>query len=115
MTSLAVQWLRLHLPIHVVNWKIPGWGATISHALGPKNQNIKQNIVTNSIKTFKNGQHQKNLKKRGQQEMLIRNEIHGTSLVVPRLRICLGMQRTWVQSLVQEDPICCGVAKPKHH
>ena len=86
MTSLAVQWLRLHLPIHVVNWKIPGWGATISHALGPKNQNIKQNIVTNSIKTFKNGQHQKNLKKRGQQEMLIRNEIHGTSLVVPRLR-----------------------------
>ena len=47
--------------------------------------------------------------------MLIRNEIHGTSLVVPRLRICLGMQRTWVQSLVQEDPTCCGVAKPKHH
>ena len=47
--------------------------------------------------------------------MLIRNEIYGASLVVQRPRIHPGMQRTQVQSLVQEDPTCCGVAKPKHH
>ena len=41
---------------------IPGQGAKIPHALGPKNQNIKKNknktrsnIVTKSIKTFKKG------------------------------------------------------------
>ena len=32
---------------------IPGRGAKIPHASWPKNQNIKQNIVTNSIKTLK--------------------------------------------------------------
>ena len=34
-----------------------------------------------------------------------------TSLVVPRLRICLPMQGTQVQSLVQEDAICHGAAQ----
>ena len=29
-----------------------------------------------------------------------------TSLVVQWLRVCLLMQGTWVQSLVQEDPTC---------
>ena len=32
---------------------ISGQEAKIPHALWPKNQNIKQNIVTNSIKTLK--------------------------------------------------------------
>ena len=41
---------------------IPGWGAKIPHASRLENQNIKQsNIVTNSIKTLKNGPHQENL------------------------------------------------------
>ena len=42
---------------------IPGWGAKIPHASQPKNQSInnRSNIVTNSIKDFKNGPHEKNL------------------------------------------------------
>ena len=38
-----------------------------------------------------------------------------TSLVVQWLRICLPMQRTWVQSLVQEASTHCGVTKAMHH
>ena len=38
-----------------------------------------------------------------------------TSLVVQWLRICLTMQGTWVQALVQEDPTCHGATKPMHH
>ena len=34
------------------------------------------------------------------------------SLVVQWLRICLAMQGTLVQSLVQEDPICHGASSP---
>ena len=37
------------------------------------------------------------------------------SLVTPWIRICLPMQGTQVQSLVQEDSICCGANKPMHH
>ena len=39
----------------------------------------------------------------------------GTSLVVQWLRIRLPMQRTWVRSLVREDPTCCGATKPVRH
>ena len=39
----------------------------------------------------------------------------GTSLVVQRLRICLPLQGTWVQSLVQEDSTCCGATKSVRH
>ena len=38
-----------------------------------------------------------------------------TSLLVQRLRICLPMQGTWVRSLIQEDPLCHGAAKPMRH
>ena len=41
---------------------MPGWEAKIPHVSGPKNQNIQQKqycILTNSIKTFKSGPHQK--------------------------------------------------------
>ena len=39
---------------------IPGRGAKIPHALGPKNQNIKQKQYCNKFnKDFKNGPHQK--------------------------------------------------------
>ena len=37
---------------------------------------------------------------------------HRTFLVVQRLRICLPMQRTEVQSLVCEDPTCHRTTKP---
>ena len=42
-------------------------------------------------------------------------ELLGTSLVAQWLRIRLPMQGTWVQSLVQEDPTCCGATKPVRH
>ena len=40
---------------------IPGWGATIPHASQPKKTKTqnRSNVVTNSIKTLKNGPHQK--------------------------------------------------------
>ena len=38
-----------------------------------------------------------------------------TSLVVQWLRICLPIQGTWVQSLVQEDSTCCRTTKSIHH
>ena len=38
----------------------------------------------------------------------------GTSLVVQWLRICLAMQATWVLSLVWENSIWLGTAKPMH-
>ena len=37
------------------------------------------------------------------------------SLVAQWLRICLPMQGTQVQALVQEDPTCSGATKPVHH
>ena len=38
-----------------------------------------------------------------------------TSLVVQRLGICLPVQGTWVQSLVQEDFTCHRATKPRFH
>ena len=35
--------------------------------------------------------------------------------MVQWLTICLPMQGTWVQSLVQEDPPCCGAIMPVCH
>ena len=44
---------------------IPGQGAKIPHVLQPKNQNIKHKQYCNEFsKDFKNGPHQKNLKKK---------------------------------------------------
>ena len=42
------------------------------------------------------------------------NRLFRTPLVVPRLRICLPMQETRVQSLVRENPTWCGAAEPVH-
>ena len=77
---------------------IPGRGAEISHALWPKNQNIKQKQYCNNKfnKDFKNGP-------------------HGASLVAQWLRICLLMQGTRVRALVWEDPTCHGAAGPVSH
>ena len=35
--------------------------------------------------------------------------------MVQWLEIHLPMQKTWVQSLVWEDPTCCRTTKPTHH
>ena len=44
---------------------IPGQGAKIPHASGPKDQNIKQKQYCNKFnKDFKNGPHQKNIKRK---------------------------------------------------
>ena len=45
----------------------------------------------------------------------LRNVDIGASLVVQWLRICLPVQGTRVQALVQEDPTCCGTTKPLCH
>ena len=37
------------------------------------------------------------------------------SLVAQWWRIHLPMQDTWVQSLIWEDPSCCGATNPEHH
>ena len=43
----------------------PGWGAKIPHALGPKNQTIKQEQCCNKVnKDFKNCPYQKHVKKK---------------------------------------------------
>ena len=45
---------------------IPGWGAKISHASWPKNQNIKQKQHCNKLsKDFQNGPHPKKKKIQG--------------------------------------------------
>ena len=44
-----------------------------------------------------------------------KNENYQTSLVAPWVRICLSMEGTQVQSLVQEDSTCLGVTKPVSH
>ena len=50
-TSLAVQWLRLCLPVQRAGGLILGWGAKISHA---QNQNIKKKQYCNTFnKDFK--------------------------------------------------------------
>ena len=54
----STKWLRLHLGVQGVQGLILGWGGKIAYASWPKNQDIKKskgNIVTNSIKTLKNG------------------------------------------------------------
>ena len=43
------------------------------------------------------------------------NWLTRTSLVVQWLRVCLPMQGTQVQSLVQEDPAYCRATKPVYH
>ena len=59
-----VQWLRFCLPMQVVNW-IPGQGTKIQHALGPKNQNVKQKQYCNKFnKDFKKGSISKTLLKK---------------------------------------------------
>ena len=47
--------------------------------------------------------------------MKIKTTMREASLVVQWWRICLPMQETWVQSLIQEDPTCCGAMKPMRH
>ena len=82
-TSLAVQWLRLHLPGQGVWGGIPGRGARIPHTLWPKSQNIKHththknrsNIVTNPIKNSKKK------KKKGHSITVIQMKIYSQSQV----------------------------------
>ena len=48
-------------------------------------------------------------------EVQIRNPGRETSLVAQSLRIQLPMQGTRVQTMVREDPTCCGATKPVRH
>ena len=45
---------------------------------------------------------------------LLENSKVGTALVARRLRIQLPVQRTYIQSLVQEGPTRCRATKPMH-
>ena len=49
------------------------------------------------------------------ENITIKNEITGASLVAQWLRICLPMQGTRVRALVWEDPTCCGATRPVSH
>ena len=44
-----------------------------------------------------------------------KKQYYGASLVVQWLVISLAMQGTWVQSLVQEDPVCHRAINPVCH
>ena len=61
---MAVQWLRLYLPVQEL--QIRSLVRELrSHMVVAKNPNInRSNIVTNSIKTLKMVPHQKSLKKK---------------------------------------------------
>ena len=62
-TSLAVQWLRLCLPMWGEAGLIPGQGTKTRHALGAKHQNIRQKQYCNKFnKDFKNHPHPKKKK-----------------------------------------------------
>ena len=54
------------------------------------------------------------LSHRGSPKIYVSLEIK-TELWAQWLRICLAMQGTWVQSLVQEDPTCLGASKPARY
>ena len=50
------------------------------------------------------------------QNLNVKNLMTGTFLVAQWLRICLPMQGTWVESLVQELRYhMLGASKPMHH
>ena len=51
--SLAVQWLRFHLPMQDVLGSIPGWGLRLPHVSWPKKQKHRGYILTNSMKSLK--------------------------------------------------------------
>ena len=56
---------------------IPGWGAKIPHASWPENQNVEQKQYCNKFnKDFKNGPHQKNLKKTPKPQLLKKKKSH---------------------------------------
>ena len=60
-----VPWLRLCLPNAEGAGSIPGWETEIPRASRPENQNIRKKQYCNKFnKDFKNGSHQKNLKKK---------------------------------------------------
>ena len=44
-------------------------------------------------------------------KMQFKTTVRGSSLVVQWLRICLPLQGTQVQYLIQEDSTCCGAIK----
>ena len=65
-TSLVVQWLRFHLPMQGVQGQSLVGELKIPHALGSKDQNIKQKQYCNRfIKTFKLAHLQKKKKGKG--------------------------------------------------
>ena len=51
--SLAVQWLRFHLPMAGLAGSIPGQGAKLSHASKSKKPKHEPEIATKSVKIFK--------------------------------------------------------------
>ena len=81
---------------------VPGRGAKIPHASGPKNQNIKQKQYCNKFnKDFKNGPHQKNLFK----EMLFKKELRDSVL---HLDILLAFSRPhWNVNFTRAGILVC--------
>ena len=105
-TALAVQLLRLHLPVQGGGGSIPGWGFQIPNALRSKNQNTEQKQYCNKLnKDFKNGPHQKQTKKSSRQNKQRRAECKTHSVVRTRNTSCLqgtGKSRMTSNTKTQE-------------
>ena len=71
-TCLAIQWLRLCLPMQGFGGSTPGQGTKIPYASQPKKQNIKQKQYCNKFKKdFKNGPHFKKKRQGVQSQVLL--------------------------------------------
>ena len=115
---------------------IPGLGAKIPHASGPKNQN-RSNIVTNAIKTLKNGPLQKTkifkIKKlrhitiffmpekdkaffhffrEGESEPPIRSSNNKQPKIVRNRKCCLRLKSVLYITGSQAEPGCCRFLLP---
>ena len=47
-------------------------------------------------------------------DLLIKTRL-GASLVAEQSRVCPPVQKTWIRSLIWEDPTCLGATKPVGH
>ena len=104
------QWLRLCAANAEGTGSIPGQGTQFLnatwHSLKNKLKKKESSKLLELINEFSRVAGYK---------INIQKLIVGTYLVVQWLKIYLPMQGTQVRAVVQEDPTCCGAAKPVLH
>ena len=88
LTSLPIQWLRLHLPMQGVRVRSLVWEVRSYVLCSPRNENVKQKRNSSKFnKDFKNEVHQKKILKKYMRVCL---SVGGGS---DEISVCLG--RTW--------------------